>query len=126
MERIEIQRVRLFFILLSVIFSALIPLKMTAEDDLRKKAESGDGAAQYQLGREYFSGTSARKVNREIAAYWFRKSAAAGEGAGHSAWGFCLEHGIGTAKDPVAAFYEYRKAAEKALQKRRAVMRQCC
>ena len=52
MERIEIQRVRLFFILLSVIFSALIPLKMTAEDDLRKKAESGDGAAQYQLGRE--------------------------------------------------------------------------
>ncbi len=85
-------------------------------DSLRSAAEQGDSAAQYKLGNEYFYGTESRKVNYELAAYWYRKAAAAGYGAAQLNYGICLEQGLGVDRDPKNAAIFYLFAANKGIR----------
>jgi TPR repeat protein len=45
-----------------------------------------------------------------LAARWYKRAAAHGDGDALTDWGYCLQHGIGTGKDERAAERAYRAA----------------
>ncbi len=79
--------------------------------DLLSKAESGDGAAQLEVGRRYAEGTGV-PTDLDAAFEWIRRAAENGEVAAMKDLGVMYKQGIGTAKDPVEAFEWTQKAAE--------------
>ena len=81
------------------------------QEEPRQKAPE----SKFALGVEYLYGTETRKANPELAAYWFRKVSDEIPEAMYN-YGFCLEHGLGVDRDPIAAVECYRKAAEKKCQ----------
>ena len=81
------------------------------QEEPRQKAPD----SKFALGVEYLYGTETRKANPELAAYWFRKASDEIPEAMYN-YGFCLEHGLGVDRDPIAAVECYRKAAEKKCQ----------
>lgn len=87
-----------------------------AADPLRAVAEKGDAAAQYMLGNEYFYGTENRKVNYELAVFWYRKAAAQGYAAAQLNYGICLEQGLGVDRDPKNAQLFYLFATEQGIK----------
>lgn len=87
----------------------------TQEDPLRKKAESGDAKAQFELGNEYFYGSEKRRSNPDLAVFWYRKAAAKNLPEAQLNYAICLERGIGCEPDPQAALDYYTFAAEEGL-----------
>lgn len=84
-------------------------------DLLRTVAEKGDAPAQYKLGNEYFYGTETRKVNYELAAYWYHKAATQGYGAAQFNYAICLEQGLGVECDPRNAALFYLRAVQQGI-----------
>lgn len=105
---------------LLILLSVLLCLPLFGEDapadPLRQKAESGDAAAQYKLGNEYFYGTETRRVNHELAAYWYLKAANNGSAAARLNYAICLEQGLGVERNPKTALMYYMFAANQGLK----------
>ena len=81
-------------------------------DELRAKAEAGDGDSQLQLGLRYHRGEGVVKDQVE-GAKWFRKAAEQNYAKAQFAMGCCYSNGEGVAEDQVEAVKWYRKAAEQ-------------
>lgn len=100
------------FLILFTVFSVFM-IRAEETDALRKAATGGDAYSQFRLGNEYFYGTEARKENRELAVYWFKKAADQGLPEAQLNYAICLERGLGIKADPVNAAPYYRKAADQ-------------
>ena len=103
-------------ILTAMLFFCVFCRAEEAADPLRSAAEQGDSTAQYKLGNEYFYGTETRKVNYELAAFWYRKAAAGGNSAAQLNYGICLEQGLGIDRDPKNAALFYLFAANNGIR----------
>ena len=80
--------------------------------ELRKKAESGDAAAQFNLGLRLRDGSGTPRDDVE-AVKWYRKAAEQGYANAQLTLGYMLANGIGVAKNETEAVSWYRKAAEQ-------------
>ncbi len=80
--------------------------------DLQKRAESGDAAAQYALGRAYELGKGV-VASAEQAASWYRKAAEQKDGKAQNSLGVLYWIGNGVEKDKTEAVRWYRKAARQ-------------
>jgi TPR repeat protein len=81
--------------LVSVVFAESL-------DDTRKKAESGDAAAQFSLGLKYANGNGVPKDSAE-AVKWYRRSADQGNFVAQTILGMMYRNGEGVPKDLVQA-----------------------
>jgi len=79
---------------------------------LTSRAEAGDAAAQFQLGRAYYRGTG-RPKDEKAAFSWIEKSAAQGNVDAITSMGFFHAKGIGVENNEAAAIEWFRKGAEK-------------
>ena len=79
---------------------------------LRAQAESGNKTAQFHLANRYFYGQDNCPVNRDLAVYWFRKSAEQGVPEAQYNYALCLEQGIGINRNIPEAMKYYRLSAE--------------
>lgn len=71
----------------------------------RPKAARGDYSAMLNVAAAY------RILEKfRLAARWYEKAAEHGDGDALTEWGYCLQHGIGTRKDEMAASRTYRAA----------------
>ncbi len=80
--------------------------------ELLKRAESGDAAAQWELGCWYKLGDRVGKDEKE-AVKWWTKSAEQGFAKAQFLLGGCYERGKGVAKDEKEAVKWYTKSAEQ-------------
>lgn len=80
--------------------------------DLQKRADSGDAAAQYALGRAYESGKGIPQRSDQ-AAIWYRKAAEQGNEKAQNSLGVLYWSGDGVEKDRSEAVRWYRKAARQ-------------
>jgi uncharacterized protein len=80
--------------------------------ELRKRADSGDAVAQFELGKAYESGNGVPQSTDE-AAIWYRKAAEQGNPKAESKLGFLYWSGDGVEKDKAEAVQWYRKAARQ-------------
>lgn len=78
---------------------------------VRKKAESGDAAAQNKFGLMYLNGEVVPENNSK-AFYWFSKAAEQQFAFGQLNVGHCYEHGYGVARNIPMAVFWYKKAAQ--------------
>ena len=81
-------------------------------DEVKKRAEANDRAAQSTLGYRYGSGLGVPKDDA-AAVKWFRKAAEQGNADGQKNLGTMYANGLGVAKDEAEAVKWYRKAAEQ-------------
>lgn len=88
-----------------------LPEKITA---LIKAAESGDIAAQFQLGTKYDFGQDIEQ-NDSQAVEWYRKAAEQGHAVAQCYLGMMYQSGQGVEQNDSKAVEWYRKAAEKGL-----------
>ena len=102
-------------LLTGILLLAVSPLCSAVSDPLREAAAAGDAGSAFRLGMEYYAGSAGRTRNPEVAVYWFRKAADAGNIPASYNLGVCLEHGIGIEKSRIAAYHAYRKAADAGL-----------
>jgi len=73
----------------------------------RGMASRGDSFAMSNVGAAY------RILEKfRLSAKWFQRAAESGDGDALMDWGYCLQHGIGTEKDEVAAERAYREAID--------------
>ncbi|MGB6065392.1 MAG: hypothetical protein WBG50_11320 [Desulfomonilaceae bacterium] len=79
---------------------------------LQRLAESGDAAAQSQLGNAYFQGSGVPKDYKE-ASRWFLKSAEQGNAVAQFFLGLMYQDGRGLLKDYREAAKWYRRSAEQ-------------
>ena len=77
-------------------------------NDLRKRAEQGDVAAQYQLASLHINGGE-----YEEAVKWLHRAAEHGHPEAQHALGYAYDHGKGIPQDYAAAVKWYRRAAEQ-------------
>jgi len=101
----------IFITFLSVILSFAVNI-----DELKKSAEQGVVAAQYNLGICYYNGDGVKKDLTE-AVKWYRKAADQGDFIAQYNLGICYDNGDGVKKDLTEAFKWYRKAAEQGYSK---------
>jgi len=80
--------------------------------ELVKKAEAGDGKAQFDLGVCYFEGEGVVKDEQE-AVKWYKKAAEQGFAVAQWTLGVCYSEGAGVAKDEKEAVKWFTKAAEQ-------------
>ena len=80
--------------------------------ELLSKAEAGDAAAQYELGKSYFSGSGVEQ-NYDEALAWYTKAADQGNKDAQYDLGEIYYKGDGTDKDDTQALKYYRLAAEQ-------------
>ena len=80
--------------------------------ELLSKAEAGDAAAQYELGKAYFSGSGVEQ-NYEEALAWYTKAAEQGNTDARYGLGEIYHKGDGADKDDEQALKYYRLAAEQ-------------
>jgi TPR repeat protein len=81
---------------------------------LQARAEKGEPAAQFLLGRAYFFSTDGLSKDETAAAVWFRKAADQGQVNSQTFLGWMYEEGRGgLAKDAAQAALWYRKAADQ-------------
>jgi TPR repeat protein len=92
--------------------NASVRLSPAEISDLQKKADSGDAAAQFGLGRAYESGDGVPQRSDQ-AAMWYRKAAEQGNDKAQSNLGILYWLGEGVEKDRVEAVRWYRKAARQ-------------
>jgi uncharacterized protein len=90
------------------------PAKLSAVEisDLQKRADSGDAAAQFALGKAYQSGNGVPQRPDE-AAIWYRKAAEQGNEKAQNSLAFLYWLGDGVEKDKTEAIRWYRKAARQ-------------
>ena len=100
-------RLLLFF---AVVSRAVFGAESLAE--LRKEAEAGNAAAQYNLGTRCLKGDGVLKDSSE-ASKWFRKSAEQGNAIAQFFLGVMYDSGDGLPKDSAEAVKWYRKSAEQ-------------
>ncbi len=81
-----------------------------ANEEMYKKAESGDANAQYLLGNKYFQGDGIEKSYKQ-AVYWLEKSAEQGNRDGQAALGLLYCSSMGVSQDYEAGFYWFYEAA---------------
>ncbi|MBN2161519.1 MAG: sel1 repeat family protein [Pontiellaceae bacterium] len=83
----------------------------TELEALVHQAESGDPAAQFELGKRYFDG---KEVEQDdvLAAAWYRKAAEQDYGPAVVAMVYCCEEGTGVEEDLDAATAWYEKALD--------------
>ena len=79
---------------------------------LRELAESGDSAAQTELGERYEHARGVEE-NYGVAVSWFRRAAEQGHAPGQAALGFVYTSGLGVPHDDVEAVRWSRRAAEQ-------------
>lgn len=77
-------------------------------EELRLKADSGNKAAQVNLGHHYKD-----EGNYQMAVYYYRMAAESGSRYGQKHLGICYENGIGVPKDLYEALKWYTKAANQ-------------
>ena len=82
-------------------------------EKLRRQAEQGDGAAQYELGRLYHAGEKVEK-NLETAASWYEKAAQNGHAEAALKLGIFYKLGKGRVQDYNRARELFEYAASKA------------
>lgn len=93
----------------------LPPLCHGQDEDLaalRKKAEDGDAAAQFNLGMKYAEGEGVEKDAAE-AVRWYRRAAEQNHAEGQFNLGWMHANGEGVEQDATEAVRWYRKAAEQ-------------
>lgn len=78
--------------------------------DLQTRAQSGDAAAQYKVGKAYAAGDGVAQDDA-AAASWLSKSAAQGYADAQNSLGVMYMSGSGVPKDKAEAIRWYRKAA---------------
>lgn len=90
------------------------PAKLSAVEisDLQKRADSGDAAAQFALGKAYQSGNGVPQ-RPDQAAIWYRKAAEQGNAKAQDNLGVLYWLGDGVEKDKTEAVRWYRKAARQ-------------
>lgn len=71
----------------------------------RAKAARGDCSAMSNVAAAYRI-----LENFRLAARWYERAAEHGDGDALTEWGYCLQHGLGTRKDEMAASRAYRAA----------------
>jgi TPR repeat protein len=81
-------------------------------DETRHQAESGDAAAQVQLGDAYDTGAGVKRDVAE-AIKWYRKAAEQGNAEGQYSLGGKYDSGDGVSQDYTEALKWYLKAAEQ-------------
>ncbi len=79
---------------------------------LKRKAETGDGTAQFNVALRYANGQGVVKDDAE-AVKWYRKAAEQNDARAQTYLGSCYEFGRGVAKDVAEAVKWYRRAAEQ-------------
>jgi TPR repeat protein len=80
---------------------------------LRKRAETGDASAQYQLGCCCYEGSGGVERDYGEALKWYRKAAAQGHNSGLCDVGFCYRNGHGVEQDYAKAIPYYQRAADQ-------------
>jgi hypothetical protein len=108
---------RLKFVLFAMVLSLLGLFPGRAEqaepiEKLKARAEAGDAAAQFQLGRAYYRGTGMPK-DEKTALAWIEKSASQGNIDAITSVGFFHAQGIGVEKSEAKAVEWFRKGAEE-------------
>jgi TPR repeat protein len=90
------------------------PAKLSAAEisELQKRADSGDAAAQFALGKAYVSGNGVPQ-RTDQAAIWYRKAAEQGNANAQNSLGVLYWLGDGVEKDKNQAVQWYRKAARQ-------------
>jgi uncharacterized protein len=90
------------------------PAKLSPSEmsELRKKADSGDAAAQFALGKAYESGNGVPQ-RTDQASVWYRKAAEQGNAKAQNSLGVLYWLGNGVEKDNNQAIQWYRKAARQ-------------
>jgi TPR repeat protein len=83
--------------------------------ELIARAESGDVDAQCSLGDVYRAGDGVTPQDYAEALRWYRQSAEQADPNAANNLGAMYEHGMGAAKDMVAAATLYRRAAQQGL-----------
>ncbi len=101
--------------------AGIVAGNVTAEDglapastgslQLREAASLGNAEAQFVIATRYLNGENGVKQDFAKAAYWYGKSAAAGNAPGQYRLGTLYERGKGVAKDMNAALGWYERAA---------------
>ncbi|WP_460057669.1 tetratricopeptide repeat protein [Pseudomonas sp. S2_D06] len=79
---------------------------------IQHRAEQGDAAAQYTLGRRFANGEGVAQDSRQAVA-WYRKAAKQGLVDAQYNLGICYDQGIGVGRDTKQAVAWFRKAAEQ-------------
>ncbi len=92
--------------------SAVAKLSSDEISDLQKKADSGDAAAQYALGRAYEHGNGV-PLRVDQAAIWYRKAAEQGNEKAQNSLAVLYWFGEGVERDKTEAVRWYRKAARQ-------------
>lgn len=82
--------------------------------ELLKQAQSGDPAAQVELGRAYEEGKVTPQDDDQAAA-WFRRAADQGNAAAQNSLGVMYSQGRGVPRDKNEGFRWYKKAAKQGL-----------
>ncbi|MGB9071408.1 MAG: tetratricopeptide repeat protein [Terriglobales bacterium] len=90
------------------------PAKLSAAEisELQKRADSGEAAAQFALGKAYESGNGVPQ-RTDQAATWYRKAAEQGNAKAQNSLGVLYWLGDGVEKDKNQAVQWYRKAARQ-------------
>jgi localization factor PodJL len=83
----------------------------TGSLQLREAAALGNAEAQFVIATRYLNGENGLKQDFAKAAYWYGKSAAAGNAPGQYRLGTLYERGKGVARDMNAALGWYERAA---------------
>jgi len=101
--------VRVFGIVLPILLS----LNMSAEslEELRKRAEDGDAAAQCDLGLRYAKGEGVSKDATE-AVKWWRRAAEQGDARAQAILGVMYAFGEGVPQNKIEAYKWLKLAAE--------------
>lgn len=86
--------------------------RSNTKDNLLSRADSGDAAAQVQLGVNYCRGVGV-STDADKAFYWFKKAANQGHALGQYNLGLCYELGSGIRKNIKTAKKLYQKAADQ-------------
>lgn len=100
------------------------PVEVDPIVELRRKAESGDLKAQYNLGCEYYSGKMVPRDDKE-ARKWVMLAAQGGYPRAQYDVGTGHETGTIWEKDPGLAFKWYKKAADNGYHKAMAAVSRC-
>ena len=82
-------------------------------NEIRAKAEGGDGYSMWRLGVRYRQGVLGLRENAEQARAWYERSAAVHDPRGMSAFGEALLHGIGGSADTSLGLVLVTEAATK-------------
>jgi uncharacterized protein len=104
------------FLILSGAFGAVWSQSGASIQELTRRAEAGEVAAQVELGRAYEDGNGVQQNDVE-AVQWFRKAAEQGNAPAQNSLGVMYALGRGVERNREEAVRWYRKAAKSGLPK---------